>query len=257
LAIYCLLFISLKSFAQNGLGAILLSDSAYAALPTPNWDTLAKYAPNANYNSNITTFGVASGIVMLNTPPVGNQLTQGSCVGWAVGYSDFSILTYTRHYCWANANRSPSHIYNQIKVNASCASGSYVKDALNLVKNQGDCSLALLPYNDAECTTQPNAIQIADAGQNKAVNWVRLTNKNDVNEIKRALNLGYPVINAFSVLASFDNMWASGGIWSTNTGTYRGDHATCIVGYDDTRQMFRVQNQWGAFGGDNGFYWVT
>ena len=30
----------------------------------------------------------------------------------------------------------------------------------------------------------------------------------------------------------------------------------CIVGYDDTQQMFKVQNQWGL-GGDQGFFWMT
>jgi hypothetical protein len=170
---------TISSFAQstNGLGALFLSDSAYAALPTPNWDTLRKYVPNPNYNSNVTTFGVSSGVVMLNTPPVGNQQTQGSCVGWAVGYTALSILTFPKHYCWSEAARSPSYIYNQIKVNPTCTSGSHTKDGLDLVKDQGDCSLALFPYNNPDCITQPNATQIADAAQNKAINWVRLNQK--------------------------------------------------------------------------------
>lgn len=177
-------------------------------------------------------------------------------MGWAVGYTAMGILTYPKYYCWNTARRSPNFVYNQIKVNANCGSGSYPKDALNLVKGQGDCSWFLMPYINGDCATQPNAGQNNDAGQNKAYQWVAL-NANDVAGIKQALDLGFPVINAFDVTASFDNMWGTNGIWNTNVGNIRGGHATCIIGYDDTKQMFKVQNQWGVAGGDNGYYWVT
>jgi C1A family cysteine protease len=62
----------------------------------------------------------------------------------------------------------------------------------------------------------------------------------DVNGIKQALDLGYPVVITFNVVKSFDDMWGNGGIWSEFYGTSRGNHACCIIGYDNTRQMFIV-----------------
>lgn len=54
-------------------------------------------------------------------------------------------------------------------------------------------------------------------------------------------------------------MYHSDGIWDTNSGGYLGPHSTCIVGYDDSKQMVKVMNSWGTDGGDfnnPGFYWI-
>lgn len=75
--------------------------------------------------------------------------------------------------------------------------------------------------------------------------------------MKQALDLGYPVIIGFEVFQSFYDMFNGGtGIWDTNYGTDWGGHATTLVGYDNNRGMFKVQNQWGTIGGDNGFFWI-
>jgi len=115
-----------------------------------------------------------------------------------------------------------------------------------------------MPYIDGDCTTLPNATQTFDASKNNVTSWQTL-NVTDVNGIKQALNLGLPVVIAFRVYQSFIDLWnTGGGIWNTaNSGNYLGNHATCIVGFDDTKQMFKVQNQWGIYGGDQGFFWVT
>ena len=255
-----LLFVLFSQFvnAQNphpewGLGAKFLTPAQYEALPNANWAEIKSYStvitsPEGTYGTN--------GVTMLNNPPIGDQQTQGSCVGWATGYTAMSILTYPKFHCWADARRSPNYVYNQIKVNSDCGSGSYVFDGVALLKNQGDCSWNLMPYNNSDCATQPNATQTTNAGQNKAINWAKLT-KNDYANIKLALDLGFPVVVGQKVFQSFYDMWINGGVWSSNYGSYYGNHATCIVGYDDTRQQFKVQNQWGTFGGDNGYYWVT
>ena len=54
-------------------------------------------------------------------------------------------------------------------------------------------------------------------------------------------------------------MYHSDGIWDANTGGYFSPHSTCIVGYDDSKQMVKVMNSWGTDGGDfnnPGFYWI-
>ena len=253
---FTLLFLTLfqsLSYSQNSTGANFLSASDYAALPRPNWSVIQSYStavPNAD-----GTYATA-GVVMLNNPPIGNQGTEGSCVGWAVGYTAMGILTYPKFNCWDVARRSPSYVYNQIRVGAGCGGGSFPRDAVNLVRDQGVCSWNLMPYIDGACTVLPNTTQASDATANRSTNWAAL-NRNDFLGIKRALDLGFPVVIAFNVTQDFDNMWGNGGIWSTNNGTSRGGHATCVVGYDDTRQQFKVQNQWGTFGGDNGYFWVT
>lgn len=150
-------------------GAIFLADTDYAKLPLPNWDTLQKYSPNKN-SSGIIVFSGTNGITMLSNPPVGDQGLEGSCVGWAVGYTALGILTYPKYNCWDVARRSPNYVFNQIKLNGNCTSGSFITEALNLVQIQGDCSWNLMPYVDGDCFTQPNTTQRNEAAQNKALN---------------------------------------------------------------------------------------
>ncbi|MDP4203875.1 MAG: C1 family peptidase [Bacteroidota bacterium] len=190
------------------------------------------------------------------TPSIGDQGGEGSCVGWAVGYTALGILMYPQYGNWYAARRSPNYVYNQIKQSSDCGSGSLTTNALNLVLNQGDCSWNSMPYVDGDCATLPNTTQQTEAAQNKALQWAAL-DKTDITGMKQAIDLGYPVVIAFAVYQSFKDMFNSGnGIWNANSGAFLGNHATCIVGYDDNKAMVKVQNQWGAAGGDQGFFWI-
>ncbi len=147
-----------KLVYRNKLGAKVLTSEEYAKLPKANWDTLAKYSSTAHKFAFKST-STSGSTVMLNTPPVGNQGDQGSCVGWAIGYTAAGILTYPKYGCWnpSLSMRSPSYVYNQIKLSSDCTSGSYMSSALNLVSTQGVCSYSLMPYVYEDCSTLPNA----------------------------------------------------------------------------------------------------
>ena len=231
-----------------------MQEAKYKKMPKANFELLKEYAkPSSLSGSANRTYGV----VMLKNPPIGNQGSQGSCVGWALGYSAMGILTYPKTVCWETARRSPSYVYNQIKIDASCSSGATMVSGLNLLKNKGVCSYNSMPYGTT-CSTLPTFSQNVEASQSKAINWTTL-NRNDVWGVKSAIDLGFPVVVGFDVTTAFDEMWGSWstpGIWTSNSGPSRGGHAACIVGYDENKQMFKVQNQWGTTG-DGGFFWVT
>ena len=245
-----------STFAQYQkytLGAIPPTKEEYNRLPKVDWSILQKNSDRKSIALENRTLG----IVMLNNPEIGNQGYQGSCVGWAVGYAAVSILAYPKfNNDWNLAKRSPSYVFNQIQT-GQCES-SYLTSGLNLVKNQGVCSISMMPYNVNDCTTLPNNSQRFDAVLNNILNWGTL-NANDISGIKNSLELGYPVVINFAVTESFDNMWDNNGIWNSSNinDTIRGYHAACVVGYDDSIQMFKVQNSWGMYGGDNGYFWVT
>lgn len=235
---------------QHPANALLLSEEEYNKLPKVNFAQLALTSKNP-----ITATEKSRGQRFLSAPPVGDQGTEGSCVGWGVGYAATSIIRYPDFNNWNTARRSPSYVYNQIKV-GSCASGSYVSDALNLCKNQGVCSIVSMPYLDGQCYINPTNSQRNEASQNKVTGWSSL-NRKDIKGIKQALDLGYPVPIAFDVTKAFDDMGNRDGIWDNNYGTVRGGHCTCIVGYDNKKKMFKVENSWGSNWGDNGYFWVT
>ncbi len=247
--LFALIMSALGAFGQeHGLGTILMDKSAYEALPHP---PLLKGAAAVAMN--------CPSVVMLNNPPIGDQGAQGSCVGWGVGYTALSMLVYPQYNVWnTNSERSPSYVYNQIKISNNCNDGAYVVDGLNLILNQGSCSMSLMPYNQSTCSTQPNSTQIANAAQNKAGSWSAIYPTTDVAQIKQTICAGYPVVVAFGVYESFYTMWNEDGIWDgDNSGNFVGGHCVCIIGYDDTKKMFKAQNQWGTGGGDNGYLWIS
>lgn len=251
------LFFSLYGQSQlHPLGAIITEKAEYDKLPRPNWDTLRKYANPATISQSPNAR--ASGVRMLINPPIGDQGSQGSCVGWAAGYTAAGILMYPRYNCWDFALRSPAYLYNIVKAVGDCNAGAVTLDGCNWVVNWGICGWSFLPYNESSCTQPITQDMVTNASLHKGKQVVAL-NSNDVTGIKQALDLGYPVVIAFDVYTTFDNMWnTGGGIWNMpNSGTKRGSHAACIIGYDDSRQQFKVQNQWGTYGGDNGYFWLA
>ncbi len=195
----------------------------------------------------------------LPTPPVGDQGTEGSCVGWGIGYCAHSITRYINNSCeqsnWGLASRSAAYIYNQIKI-SDCGSGSYPNDAMNLIKSQGECSNAQMPYVDGGCSTQPNSQQKLWASQRKSSGWFNI-NAKSVTDIKYYLNNKYPVAACFNVNSSFLDIKYNNYIWNSLYGSRIGGHCVCIVGYDDNTQSFKVQNSWGPSWGRSGYFYVT
>ena len=68
---------------------------------------------------------------------------------------------------------SPAFIYNQIK-SSGCDGGSVLQRALDTIVSQGIVDWLQMPYDENECSTQPEDFQIALAGINKIENYFQL-----------------------------------------------------------------------------------
>ena len=69
---------------------------------------------------------------------------------------------------------SPSFVYNQIKSNNNCNSGSMIEDALYLLSTTGTTSWQEFPYSDLICLNTPTEEQIQIANQNKIKDYYRV-----------------------------------------------------------------------------------
>lgn len=252
LCLYCI-----NAFSQEECGAIFPTDEEYEAMPKANLIEIAKFSKKKQSRD-------AAQIIMLACPTPGNQHTQGSCTAWACSYAAQTILGYDKFSSLENAKRSPSFVYNQTKSTDDCRYGANIVNVLNFLKNNGSCSYASMPYNPDDCMAQPSNDLKFEAGLN-TIEWDALV-KNSVTDIKECLRLGFPVVISFNVTHSFDMMINEDAIWADNSILYdttvyengiRGGHACCIIGYDDTKQMFKVINSWGTNSGDNGFFWIA
>jgi Raf kinase inhibitor-like YbhB/YbcL family protein len=127
-----------------------------------------------------------------NFPPIGNQKTQSSCVGWAVAYS---LKTYQERLDqgWTlNTNEhifSPAFVYNQI--NGGFDQGSYIHEALQLLVDVGAATWSYMPYFEYDYLSQPNFLALLQASDFKAKRWARVSDR--IN-IQAALANRLPVV---------------------------------------------------------------
>jgi C1A family cysteine protease len=227
---------------ERTLGCKLLPQDVYEAIPLAKDLSLPKAAPT---------------VLTLNCPPVSNQGGEGSCVAWGTTYAARSIAWVAAHpgsYSTSTNIFSPEYVYNQIKV-SDCAGGSYVTDGLNLLKNQGACTWATMPYSDANgCSTMPTTAQKTAAANYKTAGYSRVSITSTA--IKAQLVAGKPVVvggpvnNAFAYLTS-------GKVLGKFSGSSLGGHCYCVVGYDDSKSAFKFINSWGTNWGTAGYGYIS
>lgn len=190
-------------------------------------------------------------------PSPGDQGEQGSCVAWATAY-DYKTFQEKIEYNWdittTNHQFSPAYVYNQI--NGGKDGGSYIDDALNLIKSQGVDTLAVFPYNEFNYTKQPTSSQKQAAAPYKALSWGTL-GAGDANAIKSHLAAGDGVVVGIPVYPDFDNISVSNPVYDTTSGTLRGWHAISLIGYDDSKGAFKFINSWGKNWGLNGYGYIS
>ena len=96
-------------------------------------------------------------------PPVGDQLMQGSCVGWATAYAARAYYAFQieqRDTKQMSNVPSPAWIFNIIHLGNNCDNGSLIYDALKTLQ-RGALSLADYPYDDTKCADAAAAGAVA------------------------------------------------------------------------------------------------
>ncbi len=194
-------------------------------------------------------------------PTPGSQGNIGSCVGWSTGYALASFYFAAKNK-WGKpfSNKlimSPAYVYNQIReCNCGPNCGSYIGDALDLLKEKGIVSWESMPYSDQSCS-KPTQNHFSLAAKNKIVGWNRLIDKLNFNEYKEHLSNDVPVIIGASLGSKFgDYGYKKTADPFTCTQLSSGGHAMLVVGYDDSKRAFKIMNSWGKDWGVNGFIWV-
>jgi len=169
-----------------------------------------------------------------------NQLQCGSC------YSFGACAAYEGWKLRSGVTTDLSEQWFMMKAKAIGPSGGcsgwYLDTSMNLLKNYGTANESACPYKGYEAAC-PNGTQTP----NKIGAWASTTN---LNTIKTALQNNGPVYAGFAVYNDF--MSYSGGYYEYKTGSLRGYHAVCIIGYDATG--FKVKNSWGTGWGERGYF---
>lgn len=190
-------------------------------------------------------------------PPVRNQESQGSCVAWSVAYALKTHQEYIDHYNWditvPEHQFSPAYVFNQLTVNGE---GLIIGQAIQLIIDQGVCTLASFPYDPNDFTTQPNEKQRDEAAKYRASNNPQVLRGS--SQIKAHLATGDGVVIGVNVYPDFDQLSPSNPVYDSKEGEKGKDsHAICLIGYDDSLQAFKFINSHGTDYGLDGYGWIS
>lgn len=252
-----------KACNLGGLSGAAETFSLGGILDEKVYDTAEVFEPLANNVSNPLPERIS---LEKYCPDRLNQGQQGSCVAWASAYAARSIMQARETGQDPNSIAfSPSFLYNQIGLEG--CQGSYIVRAMESMKETGAVSLDQFPYNEEDCSTQPNRYLLQSAEQFRTKGFNRLSKgaenyETDMLAVKQNLAQGAPVVIGMMVGGSFMQGMLGQKVWIPESSDYQmsgfGGHAMCVIGYDDYLEggAFQLMNSWGKQWGENGIAWV-
>lgn len=192
-------------------------------------------------------------------PAVGNQGGSSSCVAWATAYAARSYYTGAlerRDISQPPNLPSPSYVYHLAR-QGGCDSGTNIARVVGVLQ-KGALSLADSPFTD-KCIAPATPDEVARAHDFSVRGFIRV-DYTKVNDIKGQLARSNPVLIDFNVSTAFEKIRSADTFTEVTPPAddkIKGWHFMTLVGYDDQRQAFRVQNSWGRNWGDHGYAWFS
>ena len=189
--------------------------------------------------------------------PVYDQGDLGACTAFAMGKGLRETLT--------NLAGAPAESYSalylyykerELENTVDQDSGAYLHDGMNVLKNDGECLDATMPYDTSKFTQKPSAQAEQEAANFKIDTFTALPN---LQAMKEALAAGHPCVFGFTVYQSFmtQQVAETGMMPMPQPGEQvEGGHAVMIVGYNDAKQVLIIKNSWGTNWGDNGYFYM-
>lgn len=255
---------------NGGEGGVNISDifNTGASFDAQKYDETAIFEPPITDNAKNPLPEAVS--LLKYAPDRKNQGSQGSCVGWGSAYAARTILEAQRTGRDPDQIAfSPAYLYNQIGLE-NCQ-GAYINNAMDVMKDQGLVTLREFPYNDQDCSKQPNSALKQQASQYKMKGFNRLTvgdaqgvgnEKIDLVAIKQNIAQGAPVVIGMMVGGTFMQPMMGKDVWNPSQSDLDkygfGGHCMCVIGYDDYKEggAFQIMNSWGPDWGKDGVAWV-
>lgn len=183
-------------------------------------------------------------------PIIGDQGSQFSCTAWAVGYTA-ATATLRSTGVSVSSPISPSDLFAKLRnryTPEACTQGSTLSFAMDVMVIDGVTTLDIAPYFDSQCGIPSNGKIILMDGFSSV-------SATDTASIRGAIQSGTPVAFGINVNSAFQGLNSTFNIWAPDgTG---GGHALAIIGYDDSKQLFKVMNSWSESWGQKGYFYIS
>lgn len=239
-----------KKNAETEIAAEIVYQTGLTFLPTSQYLSIALSSPPVSgTNALPSSYDLTDYF-----PSPGNQKKLGSCAGWAVAYGLKSAQEKIEEN-WSFLSKahvfSPSFVYNNVKESGG---GAYLNKALDFLKEYGCASLEKMAYT-LDPNQEPTQEAYEEARAYKISSWAR-ADFQSASTLKSFLCNKTPVVIGMRVYPDFDKLNLLNPIYDNANGTLRGNHALVIIGYDDSKNAFKVINSWGKLWGVLGYGWI-
>ena len=137
-------------------------------------------------------------------------------------------------------------------------SGAYIRDTIKAAAQYGSVWESKWKYDVSRFTENPPQKVWDLATTHKIASYHRIDD-GDLETMKQTLASGYLIGFGFTVYENFltQRMATEGMLrYSEVNGPIYGGHAVVLVGYDDSKRMFKVRNSWGKEWGLDGYFWM-
>ena len=135
-----------------------------------------------------------------------------------------------------------------------CTMGSSPERMLEQMKNVGVCTEQCCPYVDLDRPCGYGRCENWWETGKKILSWKCITN---IEAMKKELDTNGPVATTMAVHTSFFSY--KSGIYHSlpKDDPIEGYHEIACVGYDDSKQAWRIRNSWGENWGEKGYCWIA
>jgi hypothetical protein len=198
--------------------------------------------------------------ILNDLPPVENQGSTGQCVAYSlanlIARNQFletgQMINYSKGFIYAQKIFDYTEgMVPRVALSRIVKYGTVEADRFELREDYKEVKEAYDRWL-SEFESFESMLQFSKP--NRFESFARLSG---VNEIKDALLDNRMVSIAVSVRSNFDRPNSANFISYDDEQNIRGGHMISVVGYDDERQAFLIQNSWGKSYGDNGFAWLS
>lgn len=129
-----------------------------------------------------------------------------------------------------------------------CGSGWNFVPALRYAQSSGIPDEACFPYDDDSTRPCPDR----DKRITKIKGWRSIFS---ASQAKEWISRKGPIMTGMEVYEDFFNYHS--GVYRSVYGGYVGDHAVCVVGYDDANGCWICKNSWGPGWGEEGWFKIA
>lgn len=190
--------------------------------------------------------------------PCYDQGELGSCTGNAVGsiieqqmieQKRATVFRPSRLFIYYNTRLEEGTIAED--------TGAQLRTTIKVANKYGACDEITWQYNVSKFAAKPPKCAYEEASKNQALEYESV--QQDLNHLKDAISKANPIAFGFMCYENLmSNTTASTGILGMPSKNMKasGGHAVVLVGYDDSKRMFKVRNSWGTSWGQKGYFWM-